>query len=165
MRAEKNSAAEGKKNSAAPAQPTVVLEDSGIGDVKIHENVISSLARRATLDIEGVSRLAGSLLVDNIAEIVGSRRMQERAITVSMDESNRVSLEIKINITVGYRLPEVASAVQKAVISEIESATGMTVTKVNVLVQEIEAPEEAHDEGGDNPADALGAMPIEPSRG
>lgn len=166
MKAEKNSAAEGKKNSAAPAQsPTVVLEDSGIGDVKIHENVISALARRATLSIEGVSRLAGSLLVDNIAEIVGSRRMQERAITVSMDESNRVSLEIKINITVGYRLPEVASAVQKAVISEIESATGMTVTKVNVLVQEIEAPEE-HDDGDDNPGgDAIGAMPIEPSRG
>ena len=164
MRAEKNSAAEGKKNSAAPAQPTVVLEDSGIGDVMIHENVISSLARRATLGIEGVSRLAGSLLVDNIAEIVGSRRMQERAITVSMDDSNRVSLEIKINIIVGYRLPEVASAVQKAVISEIEAATGMTVTRVNVLVQEIEAPEE-HDDDGEDPADAIGAMPIEPSRG
>ena len=163
MRAEKN--AEGKKNSAAPAQaPTVVLEDSGIGDIKIHENVIAALARRATLGIEGVSRLAGSLLVDNIAEIVGSRRMQERAITVSMDESNRVSLEIKINIVVGYRLPDVASAVQKAVISEIETATGMTVTKVNVLVQEIEAPEEHDDD--DSGDDGLGAMPpIEPSRG
>ena len=165
MRAEKNQTAESKKTSAAPAQPsTVVLEDSGIGDVKIHENVISALARRATLNIEGVSRLAGSLLVDNIAEIVGSRRMQERAITVSMDENNRVSLEIKINITVGFRVPEVAAAVQKAVISEIESATGMTVTKVNVLVQEIEAPEE-HDDDEDPAADALGVMPIEPSRG
>ena len=162
MRAEKNTAAEGKKNSAAPAQPTVVLEDSGIGDVKIHENVISSLARRATLGIEGVSRLAGSLLVDNIAEIVGSRRMQERSITVAMDENNRVSLEIKINILVGYRLPDVASAVQKAVISEIEAATGMTVTKVNVLVQEIESPEE-HEE--DAPAESGMDIPIEPSRG
>ena len=165
MRAEKNNTAEGKKNSAAPApSPTVVLEDSGIGDVKIHENVISALARRATLSIEGVSRLAGSLLVDNIAEIVGSRRMQERAITVSMDESNRVSLEIKVNITVGYRVPDVASAVQKAVISEIEAATGMTVTKVNVLVQEIEAPEE-HEDGDAPGADGIGVMPIEPSRG
>ena len=166
MRAEKNPTAESKKNSAAPAQsPTVVLEDSGIGDVKIHENVISSLARRATLGIEGVSRLAGSLLVDNIAEIVGSRRMQERAITVAMDESNRVSLEIKINIIVGYRVPEVAAEVQKAVISSIEAATGMTVTKVNVLVQEIEAPEE-HDDDENTPGDdGLGALPIEPSRG
>ena len=166
MRAEKNQPAEGKKNSAAPAQsPTVVLEDSGIGDVKIHENVISTLARRATLSIEGVSRLAGSLLVDNIAEIVGSRRMQERSIAVSMDESNRVSLEIKVNITVGYRVPDVASAVQKAVISEIEAATGMTVTKVNVLVQEIEAPEEHDDDDDTSGGNDIGAMPIEPSRG
>ena len=162
MRAEKNPTAENKKNSAAPAQPsTVVLEDSGIGDVKIHENVIAALARRATLGIEGVSRLAGSLLMDNIAEIVGSRRMQERAITVSMDESNRVSLEIKINILTGYRLPEVAAAVQKAVISEIEAATGMTVTKVNVLVQEVEDPEDNDD---DTPDVGMN-LPVEPSRG
>ena len=165
MRAVKNQSAEKKKDSAVPGpSTTVVLEDSGIGDVKIHENVIASLARRATLKIEGVSRLAGSLLMDNIAEIVGSRRMQERSITVSMDDGNRVSLEIKINIIIGYRMPEVAAAVQKAVISDIESATGMTVTKVNVLIQEVEEPEEPEKEdlsdhdGGIN-------LPIEPSRG
>ena len=165
MRAEKNQSAENKKNSAAPAQSTtVVLEDSGIGDVKIHENVIASLARRATLGIEGVSRLAGSLLMDNIAEIVGSRRMQERSITVAMDESNRVSLEIKINILIGYRMPEVAAAVQKAVISGIEAATGMTVTKVNVLIQEVEEPEEHEAEEPAEPAGGIN-LPIAPSRG
>ena len=164
MKAEKNQAAEGKKSSAASEQtPTVVLEDSGIGDVKIHENVISALARSATLGIEGVSRLAGSLLVDNIAEIVGSRRMQERAITVSMDE-NSLSLEIKINIIDGYRVPEVAAAVQKAVISKIETATGMNVTRVNVLVQEIEAPQEQDDDDAADAGDVIGTMPIEPTR-
>ena len=122
---------------------TAVLGDSDIGEVKIHENVISSLARRATLEVEGVSRLAGSLLVDNIAEIVGSRRMQDRAITVQMGDDNRVSLEIKLNIKIGFRLPKVAAAVQKAVISAIENTTGMTVTKVNVIVQELETQEEA----------------------
>ena len=49
-------------------------------------------------------------------------------------------------------------------ISEIEAATGMTVTKVNVLVQEIEAPEE-HEDGDDSGNDGIGVMPIEPSRG
>lgn len=149
------------KNSSKTAPQTVsaeasaILEDSGIGEVKIHENVISSLARRAALGVDGVSRLAGSLLVDNIAEIVGSRRMQDRAITVSMDDSNRVSLEIKLNIKLGYRLPKVAAAVQQAVISEVEAATGMTVVKVNVLVQEVEAP---HDE--DEDAEAETPAPI-----
>ena len=140
----KNAAKTSSQNVAAEA--SAVLEDSGNGEVKIHENVISSLARRAALSVEGVSRLAGSLLVDNIAEIVGSRRMQDRAIAVSMDENNRVSLEIKLNIKLGYRLPKVAAAVQQAVISEIEAATGMTVVKVNVLVQEVEAPHEESDD-------------------
>ena len=130
---------------------TAVLGDSEIGEVKIHENVISSLARRATLEVEGVSRLAGSLLVDNIAEIVGSRRMQDRAITVLMGDNNRIALEIKLNIKFGYRLPQVASAVQKAVISAVESTTGMTVSKVDVLVQEVE-PEEEPEPDGDIPA-------------
>ena len=137
---------------------TAVLGDSDIGEVKIHENVISSLARRATLEVEGVSRLAGSLLVDNIAEIVGSRRMQDRAIAVQMGEDNRVSLEIKLNIKFGFRLPKVAAAVQKAVISAVENTTGMTVAKVDVLVQEVE-PEADTDEAAPA-ADTTVDMPI-----
>ena len=147
-------AADSKKTAApaAEAAATTVLEGSEMGEVKIHENVIASLVRRAALSIEGVSRLAGSTLVDIIAEIVGSRRMQARAITVDMAENNRVSVEIKLNIKAGYNVPQVATAVQKAVIEEIEKTTGMTVLKVNVVVQEIddpvlEDPEEEETEG------------------
>ena len=151
MKSSAKNASTVKPQAAPPENTTAVLEDSSIGEVKIHESVISSLARRAALGVEGVSRLAGSLLVDNIAEIVGSRRMQDRAITVSMDENNRVELEIKINIKLGYRLPKVAEDVQKEVISSVEAATGMTVVKVNVLIQEIEE-ESAEDEGNDDSA-------------
>ena len=117
-----------------------------MGDIKIHENVIATLVRKAALTIEGVSRLAGSSLVDNIAEIVGSRRMQARAIALEMDESHRVAIEVKINILVGYNVPELAQNVQKAVIEMVEQTTGMSVTKVNVLVQDIEEPVEEAEE-------------------
>lgn len=137
------------ESAPAPVESTAVIEDSGIGEVKIHENVIASLARRAALEVEGVSRLAGSQLVDNIAEIVGSRRMQDRAINVILNEDNQVSLEIKLNIIVGYRMPKVAAEVQQAVVSSIETATGMNVAKVDVLVQEVDSPvEEDEGEGG-----------------
>ena len=147
-----------KKSSAAPQKNagraqtdsgmsmTTSLENSGAGEIKIHENVLSSLARRAALGVEGVSRLAGSILVDNIAEIVGSRRMQDRAVTIDIQEDNRVAVEIKINIKIGYRLPEVAEKVQKAVIDSIEAVTGMTVTGVNVLIQELEEEHEDEEE-------------------
>ena len=148
-------AAANSKKAEAPQveNTTAALEGSELGEVKVHENVIASLVRRAALSVEGVSRLAGSTLVDNIAEIVGSRRMQARAITVDMAENNRVSVEIKLNIKTGYNVPQVATAVQKAVIEEIEKTTGMTVLKVNVVVQEIDDPvpddsDEEETEGG-----------------
>ena len=143
-------AAEESKKNAVPAEhTTTVLEGSEMGDVKIHENVIASLVRRAALSVEGVSRLAGNTLVDNIAEIVGSRRMQARSISIDMAENNRVSVELKINLKFGFNVPTVAEQVQKAVIEGIEKVTGMTVVKVNVVIQEIddeEKPEEESEE-------------------
>ena len=124
------------------ASAGTVLEVTGMGEVKIHENVISSLVRKAVLSVDGVSRLSGSQLVDIIAETVGSRRMQDRAIAVIVDEAGRTSIDIKLNLKFGFKIPEVSTAVQKAVISEVENTTGMTVAKVNVIVQELETEEE-----------------------
>ncbi|MBR2642125.1 MAG: Asp23/Gls24 family envelope stress response protein [Lentisphaeria bacterium] len=133
-----------EKKSAAEmtASAGTVLEVTGMGEVKIHENVISSLVRKAVLSVDGVSRLSGSQLVDIIAETVGSRRMQDRAIAVIVDEAGRTSIDIKLNLKFGFKIPEVSIAVQKAVISEVENTTGMTVAKVNVIVQELETEEE-----------------------
>ena len=129
-----------KKDAAANAKvnETMMLGDSGLGDVKIHDGVIATLTRRAALAIEGVSRLAGNALVDNLAEIVGSRRMQARAITIAVNENNQITIEIKLNLKVGFTIPEVAENVQKAVIADVEKVTGMTVTTVHVLVQDID---------------------------
>ena len=126
------------ENKKIEKTETMILDDTELGDIKIHESVLASLARRAALSVEGVSRLAGSSLVDNIAEIVGSRRMQSRAVTISLGEKNDVSIELKVVLSFGCCIPEVASEVQKAVISDIEKTTGMSVTSVDVLVQEIE---------------------------
>lgn len=129
-----------KKDAAVSVKPveTVMVGDSELGDVKIHDGVIATLTRRAAVGIEGVSRLAGNALVDNLAEIVGSRRMQSRAITIAVNELNQITIEIKLNLKVGYTIPEVAENVQKAVISDVEKVTGMTVKTVHVLVQDID---------------------------
>ncbi len=116
-----------------------VMTEKGteLGLIKIHENVISSLVRKAILSVEGVTRLAGSSFVDNIAEIVGSRKMSDRAISIVLDE-DKVEVEVKINVLFGSTIPEVAAAVQKAVIQCVENTTGMTVKQVNVIIQEVE---------------------------
>lgn len=135
--------------AAAPAETS--LMEGELGEIKIHENVIANLVAMATRKVPGVSRLAGSTVVDAIASIVGSRRMQARAITVGIAGDNCVTIDLKLNILVGFRLPEVVQQVQREVINSIEEVTGMTVTRVNVAVQDID---EAVDAEGDEEADA-----------
>lgn len=116
-----------------------------LGLIKIHENVIASIVRKVTCSVEGVVRLAGSPLLDNIAEIVGSRKIQDRAITVNMDGSD-VSIEVKVNIAYGIHVPTLAAEVQTAVMEEVEKITGMHVAQVNVIVQELDDEVEFEDE-------------------
>ena len=116
----------------------VITENQSLGELKIHENVIASLVRRVTLAQDGVSRLSGNNFVDTIGEIVGSRRIQDRAIIVKLCDDNRIELEVKVVVKFGYIVPEVAASIQKGVITEVENITGMTVVAVNVTVQDVE---------------------------
>ena len=142
---------EKQNNSSAKEEKVIVspVEDQSFGELKIHENVISSLVRHATLAQEGVSRLSGNNFVDTIGEIVGSRRIQDRAIIVKLCDDNRIELEVKVVVKFGYIVPEVAAAIQKGVITEVENITGMTVVAVNVTVQDVE-DEYIDDEDGDD---------------
>ena len=123
------------------------LTDSCIvsGNVRIHENVIASIVRKVACSVEGVSKISGSSFVDNIAEMVGSKKMHDRSITVEMGDSS-VSVEVSINLVYGVSLPEVAQKVQKAVSDEIIRLTGLKVAKVNIVIREIEYPDNEKEE-------------------
>ncbi len=135
------------------AQPGIVLDldqpqgeagssDSVAGVIKVHESVIASIVRKAACSVDGVIRLAGSTLVDNIAEIVGSKRIFDRSILVNMGESS-VQIEVKLILDYGVEIPQVARAVQEAVCESIANITGMSVERVNVVVMDLEdAPQE-----------------------
>ena len=141
--------------------PTTVLEKAELGEVKIHENVIAQLVRRSALGVEGVSRLAGSTLVDDIATLVGSRRMQSRAVAVTLGEEGRVEIDVKLILKFGFNIPETAEQVQTAVVELVENTTGMSVTKINVLVQEIEDEVvEEEQEAADADDSTVQAMPL-----
>ena len=107
------------------------------GQIKIHEGAIATIVRKAACSVPGVTRITGNSFVDNIAEIVGSKKIQDRSIQIAMNNSS-VAVELSINIQYGVQLPAVAAAVQDAVSREIKAITGLNVTKVNVIVREME---------------------------
>ena len=115
-------------------------KDKSGGYIKVYESVISSIVRKSVLGTEGVVRFAGNSLVDNIAEFVGSKTMQDRAIAVEMGERS-VSVIVQLVLVYGVYIPDVASKVQFAVKEQVQELTGMTVEKVDVIVMDIEQVE------------------------
>ena len=116
------------------------------GLIKIHEGAIATIVRKAACSVPGVTRITGNSFVDNIAEIVGSKKFQDRSIQIAMNNTS-VSVELSINIQYGVQLPVLALEVQNAVSKEIAAITGLTVNKVNVIVREME--DVAEEEGNE----------------
>ena len=115
------------------------------GNVQIHESVITTIVRKVAAETEGVSRISGNSIIDNIAEIVGSKRMQGRSISVQMGKSS-VAVEVSVNLFFGYKLPEVAGNLQLSIEEEIKKITGLEVSNVDIVIREIDEPVEKKDE-------------------
>ena len=139
---------------AAANVRTTVMSDtpSELGLIKIHDNVLASLVSRAVLGVEGVSRLAGSAIIDNLAGMVGSH---SRAIEIIKDGDDKLKLVVKINVFFGTVIPAVAVEVQRQVIEQVESAAGVSVAAVDVVVQQLDEEFTEEDDVEDGVDDAV----------
>ena len=123
--------------------------------IKIHDNVLAALVSRAVLGVEGVSRLAGSVLIDNLAGMVGSH---SRAIEIIKDGDDKLKIVVKVNILFDTVIPAVAVEIQRQVIEQVEGAAGVNVASVDVVVQQLDSVEEELEDDDDAAAaDALSA--------
>lgn len=150
---------ENANNSAVAAGNTrsTVTSDtpSELGLIKIHDNVLAALVSRAVLSVEGVSRLAGSAIMDNLAGMVGSH---SRAIEIVKDGEDKLKIVVKVNIFYGTVIPTAAVEIQRQVIEQVESATGVTVASVDVVVQQLDEEFDDEDAAGDgDPSAAVSA--------
>lgn len=128
-----------KKISDGFSQMPGLVRGDGVlaGYVKIYEGAVASIVKHAVGTVEGVTRLSGSSFVDNLAEIVGSRKIKDRSIQIQIAEDT-VSVEVSVNVAYGVHLPTVCAEVQHSVSDEIRRLTGLKVGKVNVVVREME---------------------------
>lgn len=118
---------------------------NALGEITITERSLCSIIRECVSRVPGVAKLTGSNLMENLAELVGSRKMRDRSIVLTVNEG-LLSVELALIITYGSNLPKVASLVQKAVSETIREFTGITVEKVNIVVRELENEEPDYEE-------------------
>ena len=141
------------KLKTKPVQPktqdfpeAVVPEtENAPGNIRISTVALATIVRKAACSVEGVTRITGSSLVDNIAEFVGSKKVLGRSIQIAI-QGSEVSVELSINICYGVSLPEIAANVQRTVASQIEELSGLRAAQVNVIIREMEDPAEVPEE-------------------
>ena len=111
---------------------------SELGNIRIADDVVKTIAAKAAADVEGVYKLAGGV-VDEVSKILGKKR-PTNGVKVEVGEVE-CNIEIYIVVKYGYKIPEVAEEVQKNVLEEVSRLSGLKVVEVNVYVQHVKMEE------------------------
>lgn len=102
------------------------------GRIMISEDVVATIVVQALNDIEGFVGLTGKMGVD-IVELLGKKNWG-KGLKVTIGENDELSIDCNVIISYGQSVVTVATAVQQAIISAVESMTGVSAVSVNVNV-------------------------------
>ena len=97
----------------------------------IADEVVAIIAGLAATEVDGVDSMAGNIT----NELVGKLGMKNLSKGVKVDVTeDHVSVDLSLNLTYGYNIPEVSEAVQDRVKSAIENMTGLSVLDINIKI-------------------------------
>lgn len=114
-----------------------------LGVIRIADEVVSTVAGLAAVEVEGVASMSGGWGTD-LVEKLGKKNLGKG---IKVDATGeQTSIDIFIVIEFGYAIPKVAENVQKEVKLAVESMTGLTVSAVNVHVVSVMTKKAASDE-------------------
>ncbi len=107
-----------------------------LGAIKIHKDVISSIAFIAAQEIEGVKRVGFKIFLSpKVLQILGIRCP---GIRVSIEKNDEVRLNISLVIKFGYNIPEVSSRVQENVRLNLEKMSSVFIRDITISVIGVE---------------------------
>jgi len=109
--------------------------ESPIGEVKIADDVVATIAGLATTEVEGVASMQGNLT----NEIVGKLGVKNLSKGVKIElMRGKVHAELSVIMRYGYSIPKTCNAIQDRVKTAIENMTGLDVESVNIRIVGVE---------------------------
>ena len=109
--------------------------ESQIGEVKIADDVVATIAGLATTEVEGVASMQGNLT----NEIVGKLGVKNLSKGVKIElMRGKVHAELSVIMRYGYSIPKTCNAIQYRVKTAIENMTGLDVESVNIRIVGVE---------------------------
>ncbi len=106
-----------------------------LGAIKIHDNVIASIASVAAIEIEGVKTI-GKSFKTGLLELID--RNGTAAIKVEKDKNGEITISIPVIIKYGFNIPETASKIQENVRNALEKMTSLSLKDIDIVVQGVE---------------------------
>lgn len=113
------------------------------GSLQISVEVIAKITRLAAQETEGVR--AVSCGNSPVRGIFAKVNLQQKPVDVELTEEVAV-ITVSILVQYGYRIPVVSEALQKNVKAAVQNMTGITVSKVNVIVTGVAVTQAAPEE-------------------
>ena len=137
-----NKAVEAAAVAAPEKQRELVLNPATAeqqGTVQVTSNVIAQIVKKNVLQVEGVARFAPKGMADIVN--VFSSRSYDSSIGIEFTDG-AVAVSIAVLAYIGTCLPKMAQEIQDKVRSQIVEVTGAAVSKVNVVIKDLVAPDE-----------------------
>lgn len=114
------------------------------GQVRISDDVVSTIASMAASEVDGVAGMSGGL-VSGLTEMLGKRN-PSRGVRVEVGERATI-IDLYLMVDYGVRIPTVAQRVQEKVKQVVEDMTGLKVAAVNIHIQGVAFPSEERASG------------------
>lgn len=109
--------------------------NTDMGTITIADEVVSTVAGLAAIDVEGVASMSGGWGTDLVEKL--GRKNFAKGIRVELTNDD-TKIDIYLIVEFGYSIPEVADNVQKEVKLAVETMTGLNVIEVNVHVVSVQ---------------------------
>ncbi len=109
------------------------LLDKENGIVKISEEVVSTIASLATIEVKGIIGMTSS---GGINQLSIGKKNPTRGVKVVINGDN-ATIDLFVIVEYGMRISEVAKSVQTNVKKSVESLTGLKVSSINVHIQDV----------------------------
>ncbi len=114
-------------------------ENESIGEVKIADEVVATIAAIAATEVAGVDSVAGNMTNEMLGKL-GMKNLS-RGVKVSVEEGH-VSVDLTRVMKYGYSIPQVPAKVQDKVKETIDNMTGLSVLDVNIKIAGVALEEE-----------------------
>ena len=111
------------------------------GETTIDDGVVSKVAGIAAREVGGVHALGGGAVraIGAVTQRVGMSDERTQGVTVEVGE-REAAVDLSVVVEYGEPIPRVAEALRTNVINRIEGLIGLSVTEVNIAVNDLHFP-------------------------